>query len=92
MNEVNYFLKILKHQNPIYYSGVRITTEVKNIYGEPGINNIVVGKLRKIIIQFPGNSGNLYSNISSYIRFVWGTNDVIAEFDFDGTNYFKFTV
>ena len=92
MNEVNYFLKILKHQNPIYYSRVRITTEVKNIYGEPGINNIIVGKLRKIIIQFPGNSGNLYSNISSYIRFVWGTNDVIAEFDFDGTNYFKFTV
>jgi len=92
MKEINYFQRILKHQNPIYYSGVRITTEVKNIYGEPGINNIIVGKLRKIIIQFPGNSGNLYSNISSYIRFVWGTNDVIAEFDFDGTNYFKFTV
>ena len=92
MKEIDYFLRILKRQNPIYYNGVTITTKVENIYGGYEINNIVVGKLRKISIIFPGNSGNLYSNIRSYIRFVWGTNDVIAEFDFDGTNYFKFTV
>jgi hypothetical protein len=91
MNEINYFLRILKRQNPIYYSGVIITTVVENIYGGYEMNNIVVGEFRKITIKFPGNSGNLYSNISSYIRFVWGTNDVIAEFHFDGTNYFKFT-
>ena len=92
-HEVNYFQRILKHQNPTYFSGVRITTEVENIYGGDEMNNIILGKLRKITIQFPGNSVNLYPDISFYIRFVWGGNvDVIATFDFDGTNYFKFTV
>jgi hypothetical protein len=81
MTEIDYFLKILKHQNPNYFSEVRITTEV----------NIMVGKY-EIVISFPGNSGNLYPDISFYIRFVWGTNVfVIAEFDSDGTNHFKFT-
>ena len=43
-------------------------------------------------ISFPGNSGNLYPDISFYIRFVWDTNDVMATFDINGTNYFKFTI
>jgi hypothetical protein len=46
----------------------------------------------EIVISFPGNSGNLYPDISFFIRFVWGTDDVIATFDFDETNHFKFTV
>lgn len=88
--EVNYFLRILKHQNPTYFSRVRITTEVENIYGGDEMNNIILGKFRKITIEFPGNSGNLYPDISFYIRFVWGVDNVLATFDFDGTNYFSF--
>jgi hypothetical protein len=43
-------------------------------------------------ISFP-NIGTLYYDISDYVKFVWGGNvDVIATFDFDGTNYFKFTI
>ena len=91
--EINYFQRILKHQNPTYYSGVIITTEVENIYGGDEMNNIIVGKLRKITIQFPGNSGNLYPDISSFIRIVWGGKvNVIATFDFDETNHFKFVI
>jgi hypothetical protein len=46
----------------------------------------------EIEIVFP-NIGSLYYDMCFYIDYMWGGKvDVIATFDFNGTNHFKFTV
>jgi hypothetical protein len=73
---------------------VSINTLIECDYDIPTIGYVGVmrGYKTKLIITFPGNSGNLYPDISLYIRLVWGRDDVIATFDFDGTNHFSFNL
>jgi hypothetical protein len=42
-------------------------------------------------IIFP-NVGGLYYDICDYVDFVWYNLDVIAYYDYDGTNHFNFSV
>lgn len=77
---VKSFMMILKRYHPKYVNSVSIITLIECDYKT------------KLTITFPGNSGNLYPDISLYIRLVWGHDDVIAYFDFDGTNHFSFNI
>ena len=77
---VKSFMMILKRYHPKYVNKVFISASLTNDYEN------------KLTIEFPGMSGNLYPDISLYIRLVWGCDDVIANFDFDGTNYFSFNI
>lgn len=77
---VKSFIQILKRNHPEYVNKVFISASLTNDYEN------------KLTIEFPGMSGNLYPDISLYIRLVWGCDDVIANFDFDGTNYFSFNI
>ncbi len=44
------------------------------------------------VISFP-NVGSLYYDMCFYIDYMWGGKvDVMASFDFDGTNHFQFTI
>ena len=96
--EVNYFQRILKHQYPTLHNKVGISVSAYSNYQEYlGGDGRMRAELnynsykQDITISFP-NIGELYYDISFFIRFVWGTDDVIATFDFDETNHFKFTV
>jgi hypothetical protein len=77
---VKSFIRILKRYHPEYVDKVFISESLTDNYE------------RKLTIEFPGMSGNLYPDISLYIRLVWGCDDVIANFDFDGNNYFSFNL
>ena len=99
MNQkINYFKKMLEHQHPNLYHRIGVSDElVSNYYQYRGVDGRMRAELKyipqkcEIVISFP-NIGDLYYDISSYIRFVWGCDDVRATFDFDGTNYFTFTI
>ena len=82
---VESFRKILKRYHPEYINSVSIS-----VLNEYDIR--MRGCKTKLTITFPGNSGNLYPDISLYIRLIWGCDDVIASFDFDETNYFSFNL
>jgi hypothetical protein len=97
--EINYFQRLLKHKYPTLWDkvGIKISaySNYKQYLGGDGRMRAELNynsQKHEIVISFPGNSGNLYPDISFFIRFVWGTDDVIATFDFDETNHFKFTV
>ena len=97
-HEVNYFRKLLKHKYPILHNQVGVSVSVYSDYQESlGIDGRMRAELnyrcsqQDILISFPNISG-LYYDISFFIKFVWGTNDVLATFDYSGTNYFKFTI
>jgi hypothetical protein len=77
---VESFRKILKLKNPEWVDKVVISQTLTDNYST------------KLTIMFPGKSGNLYPDISLYIRLVWGRDDVIAIFDFDENNYFSFYI
>jgi len=91
---VKSFMMILKRYHPKYVNSVSISTLIECDYDIPTIGYVggMRGYKTKLTITFPGNSGNLYPDISLYIRLVWGHDDVIAYFDFDGTNHFSFNI
>jgi hypothetical protein len=99
MNEINYFQKILEHQYPNHFNQISLTmnaySNYKQYLGRDGRMRAELNynsSKQDITITFPSRIDGLYYDISSFIRFVWGINDVMAEFDSDGINYFKFTV
>jgi hypothetical protein len=94
---VKSFRKILKRQYPEYYDRISVSINQYSNYSQfLGVDGRMREELNynlkvtEVRISFPGNSGNLYPDISFYIRFVWGVDNVLATFDFDGTNYFSF--
>ncbi len=96
--EVNYFQRILKHQYPTLHNQVGISVSAYSNYQEyMGGDGRMRAELnynsykQDVVITFP-NIGRMYYDISFFIKFVWGTNDVHATFDYSGTNHFKFTV
>ena len=97
-NEVNYFQRLLKHKYPTLYNKVGVSVSSRSNYEEYlGGDGRMRAELnynsqkQDITITFP-NTGNLYYDISFFIKFVWGIDNVRATFDFDGTNHFKFTI
>jgi len=76
---VESFRKILKLKNPEWVDKVVISQTLTDNYST------------KLTIMFPGKSGNLYLDISLYIRIVWGRDDVMATFDLEW-NYFSFYI
>jgi hypothetical protein len=100
MNQkINYFKKMLKHQHPNLYHRVGVSAElVSNYYQYRGADGRMRAELNyipqkcEIVISFP-NVDSLYYDMCFYVDYLWGGNvDVIASFDFNGTNHFKFTV
>jgi len=96
--EVNYFQRILKHQYPTLHNQVGISVSAYSNYQEYlGGDGRMRAELnynsykQDITISFP-NIGSLYYDICFYINFVWSTDNVMATFDYSGTNHFKFTV
>jgi hypothetical protein len=97
---VKSFKKILERQYPEYYDRVSVSLNPFSNYSQfLGVDGRMRAELNynlkvtEVRISFPGNSGNLYPNISSFIRIIWGGKvNVIATFDFDGTNHFKFVI
>ena len=100
MKGLKSFRKILERQYPDLYDKVGITVDSGPNYcqyisvdGRMRAELNYIPQKYEITISFPGNSGNLYPDISFFIRIVWGGNvNVMATFDFNGTNHFKFTV
>ena len=97
-HEVNYFQRLLKHKYPTLWDKVGVSVSAYSNYEQYlGGDGRMRAELnynsykQDITISFP-NIGELYYDISFFIRFVWGTNDVMATFDSSGTNQFKFTV
>jgi hypothetical protein len=95
---ITYFQRILKHQYPTLYNQVGVSvSEYSNYEQYLGGDGRMRAELNynsvkyEIIITFP-NIGDLYYDISAYIKFVWGTDNVRATFDYRGDNYFTFTV
>jgi hypothetical protein len=95
--EVNYFLRILKHQYPTLHNKVSIS-----IYTEPNYEQYsgIDGRMRaelnylkpvvyEISISFP-NIGSLYYDIGFYVDFVWSPEDVHGTFNYSGDHTFKF--
>jgi hypothetical protein len=96
--KISHFQKILEHKHPDLYRRVGISTElVSNYYQYRGVDGRMRAELNyipqkcEIVISFP-NIDDLYYDISDYVRFVWNNVDVMATFDYDETNHFKFTV
>lgn len=94
--KISHFQKILEHKHPDLYRRVGISAElVSNYYQYRGVDGRMRAELNyipqkcEIVISFP-NIDDLYYDISDYVRFVWNNVDVIATFDFYGTNYFSF--
>jgi hypothetical protein len=97
-HEVNYFQRILKHQYPTLYDKVGVSVSAYSNYEEfLGFDGRMRAELnynsckQDITISFP-NIGGLYYDISFFIKFVWGTDNVRATFDYRGDNWFTFTV
>tara|TARA_R110000868_G_C10910514_1_gene764930 strand:+ start:1377 stop:1676 length:300 start_codon:yes stop_codon:yes gene_type:complete len=97
-NEVNYFQKLLKHKYPTLWDKVGVSVSAYSNYEQYlGGDSRMRAELnynsykQDITISFP-NIGELYYDINFFIKFVWGTDDVIVTFDYSGTNHFKFTV
>lgn len=99
MREIDYFFRILKHKHPNHFNKINISVNT-TAYPNSGqyLNRDCTEYYyycnsyeQNIIITFP-NIDTLYYDICSFIRFVWGVNNVIAEFDTDGTHYFNFKV
>jgi hypothetical protein len=96
-HEVNYFRRLLKHKYPTLHNKIGVSVSAYSKYQYFGD----VGRMRAelnydscmqdITISFPNIDG-LYYDISFFIRFVWGTDNVRATFNSDGTNYFSFTI
>jgi hypothetical protein len=96
--EVNYFQRILKHQYPTLHNKVNVNVSAYSNYEQYlGGDGRMRAELnynsykQDITISFP-NIGRLYYDISFYINFVWGTDNVRATFDYTGTNWFTFTI
>lgn len=96
--KISHFQKILEHKHPDLYRRVGISAElVSNYYQYRGVDGRMRAELNyipqkcEIVISFP-NIDDLYYDISDYVRFVWNNVDVMATFDYDGTNHFKFIV
>ena len=99
MKEIDYFQRILEHQHPNHFNKISITMNAYSNYeqylGRDGRMRAELNynsSIQEITISFPPRIDSLYYDISSFIRFVWGINEVMATFDMDGTNHFKFTV
>jgi hypothetical protein len=98
-HEVNYFQRILKHQYPTLYDKVGVSVSAYSNYEEfLGFDGRMRAELnynsckQDITISFP-NVDSLYYDMCFYVDYLWGGNvDVIASFDFNGTNHFKFTI
>jgi len=97
--KVNHFMTLLKHQQPECYDRCRVSVSSQSNYQQyRGIDGRMRAQLNynspatyDIEISFP-NVGSLYYDMCFYIDYVWGGKvDVIASFDFNGTNHFKFT-
>ena len=100
MNQkINHFKKMLEHQHPDLYHKVGISAElVSNYYQYRGVDGRMRAELNyipqkcEIVISFP-NIDDLYYDMCFYVDYFWGGNvDVIASFDFDGTNHIKFSI
>jgi hypothetical protein len=96
--EINYFQRLLKHKYPTLWDKVGINISAYSNYSQfQGIDGRMRAELnynslkQDVVITFP-NIGRLYYDISFFIKFVWGTDDIHATFDYLGTNHFKFTV
>jgi hypothetical protein len=98
--KINQFLKILKHQHPEHYDRFNFRVSSKSNYQQfRGMDGVMRAELNynspvtyEYIISFP-NIGLLYYDMCFYIDYMWGGGvDVVATFDYDGTNYFKFTI
>jgi hypothetical protein len=95
---ITYFQRMLKHTHPTLWDRVNVSVSSQSNYQQQlGLDGRMRAELNynsvkyEIIITFP-NIGDLYYDISTYIRFVWGCDVVRATFDFDGTNHFIFEV
>ena len=97
--EVNYFQRLLKHKYPTIWNKVGVSVSAESNYhqylGMDGRMRAELNYLKpvkyEITITFP-NIGELYYDVCFFIRFVWNTDDVMATFDYSGTNYFTFTL
>ena len=98
--KINHFLKIVKHQHPECYDRISVSVLSQSNYQQYlGMDGRMRAELNynspaqyDIEISFP-NVDSLYYDMSFYIDYVWGGKiDVVATFDYSGTNYFKFTV
>jgi hypothetical protein len=95
---ITYFQRMLKHTHPTLWDRVDISVKTYSNYQQHlGLDGRMRAELNynslkyEIIITFP-NIGNLYYDISAYIRFVWGCDDVRVKFDYRGDNSFTFEV
>ena len=96
--KVKYFQKILKYKYPTLYNEIRISINSKSNYTQyMGIYGRIRAELNynskpkyEIVITFPNKYG-LYNDMGFFIKFVWDIDDILATFDFDGTNHFQFT-
>jgi len=98
--KINQFLKILKHQHPESYDRFNFSVSSKSNYqqfrGEDGVMRAELNYNSPVtyeyIISFP-NIDLLYYDMCFYIDYMWGGSvNVVATFDFAGTNYFRFTI
>ena len=98
--KISHFLSILKHQHPDCYDRIDISVSSQSDYQQHrGMDGRMRAELNynspvkyEYVISFP-NIGSLYYDMCFYIDYIWGGNvDVMATFDFNGTNYFKFTI
>jgi hypothetical protein len=98
-HEINYFKRVLKYKCPTLYDKVSISVSISSDYQQSlAMDGIMRTELnyhyhsskQDVVITFP-NIGGLYYDVSFLIRFVWCTDEVVATFDYSGTNYFKFT-
>jgi hypothetical protein len=98
--KINHFLAILKNQHPQYYDRISISVSSQSNYQEyRGIDGRMRAELNynspakyEYLISFP-NAETLYYDMCFYVDYMWGGNvDVTATFDFNGTNYFQFTI
>jgi hypothetical protein len=99
IQEVNYLQRILKHKYPTLHNEIGISVSAYSDYQEYLGGD---GRMRDelnynspvqydVEISFP-NVGSLYYDLTFYINFVWGTDNVVATFDYSGVSYFKFTI
>ena len=98
--KINYFLKIIKHQHPECYDRISVSVSSQSNYqeyrgmdgrmrAELNYNSPVKYEYERL---FP-NVGSLYYDMCFYVDYMWGGNvDVMATFDMNGTNYFRFTI